>query len=246
VRERCESHKDADAAVELCAMAADPPASAPAPRPAPEQAPAPAPPPRRGPGLLRLVALLALVAALVVAGWLLFIKDDEDSGSGQERQTPAALSAELRDGEILAGPDATPFAMRYTKDWEPMEASELEDGDPRPTAGIRRKDRTGVLTVTVRGPVRGGINRLRTTLPGELERRFDDFRLVAIRTVEVAAGRALYASWIREETGRVQSNLVVPEGNRRSYSVDAVIQGDAQETAQEVGAMFRTFSIVGR
>jgi hypothetical protein len=228
-------------------MAADPPASAPAPDPMP----APAPPRKKkrgGPGLVPILVAVVLVVAIVLGVYFLFIKDDDDGGSvDQQRQSPQSLSEDLRDGRILAGPEQAPFAMRYTDDWETVAADDLEtEGDAQPLAGIKRKDGTGVMTVTLGGPVKGGINTLRASLPGELEKRFDDFRLVAIRPVEIAAGRALYTSWVREETGRVQTNLVVPDGNRRSFAVDAVIKGGAQETAQEVGAIFRTFSIVKR
>jgi hypothetical protein len=228
-------------------MAADPPASAPAPEPMP--APAPQRKKKRGgPGLVPILIAVVLLVAIGVGVYFLFIKDDDDEGSAnQKKQSAASLTEDLQNGRILAGPEQAPFALRYTDDWETVDGDDLEgEGESQPIAGIKRKDGTGVITVTLGGPVKGGINTLRESLPGELEKRFKDFRLVAIRPVQVGAGRALYTSWVREDSGRVQTNLVVPDGNRRSFAVDAVIQSGADETAQEVGAIFRTFSIVNK
>jgi len=186
-----------------------------------------------------LLGLLVL-AALVVGALLLFGGDDDEQGSGGD------VAQRIRDGRVLLGPREAPFAMRYPETWSLLRAQQLGEGDPPPLAGLRRDDRSGVLTVSVRGPVRGGIASLRRRLPGELRDRFPDFRLVTSRIIEVAGGRALYTSWVRTRSGRVQSNLVVPQGNRASYSVDAVLRGDAEVAAREVGAMLRTFDIVQR
>ena len=64
--------------------------------------------------------------------------------------------------------------------------------------------------------------------------------------MRVAAGPALYASFVRERSGQIHSMLVVPEGRRRSYQVDAAIRPEAQDAAAEVGAMLKTFDIAGR
>ena len=95
----------------------------------------------------------------------------------------------------------------------------------------------------MREPIRGGIASLRRTLPADLEQRFPDFRLVAIRQVRVAAGPALYTSFVREESGQIQTMLVVPQAGRRSYQVDAVIRSEAQDTAAQVGVMLGTFDL---
>jgi hypothetical protein len=196
-------------------------------------------PRRRGPRPSRLAGILLAVAAFAVAAMLILGGDD----GGQEERSAEELERALVAGGVLRGPPDSRFALRHTDDWDPLTREELAEGDPPPLAGVRRRDGSGVVTVSERGAVRGGIDRLRRTLPGELEARFDDMRLVGIRFVEVAAGRALYTSWVREQTGRVQTNLVVPDGNRRSFSVDAVIRGDAAAASQEVGAMLRSFAI---
>ena len=188
---------------------------------------------------------VAIVLAAVALGIVLMGQSDEEPPKPEVRkaESRSAIERDLRDGDVLAGPSPTPFVLRFTDDWAELDDEALGDGDPRPVAGLRRNDNSGLLTVSVRGPVRGGIASLRRTLPDELEQRFDDFRLVAIRQVRVAAGPALYTSFVREKSGQIQTMLVVPDGNRRSYQVDAVIRGEAQDTAAQVGVMLGTFQV---
>jgi hypothetical protein len=186
------------------------------------------------------------VAILIVAvglGLVLMGREDAPEPEVRKAQSRATIERELRDGEVLEGPDQAAFAMRFTDDWTRIDGTTLGEQEAQPVAGLRRKDNSGLLTVSVRGPVRGGIKELRRTLAADLEQRFDDFRLVAIRPVQVKAGRALYASFVREKTGQIQTMLVVSDGNRRSFQVDAAIRGEARDTAAQVGAMLATFDL---
>ena len=204
--------------------------------------PPPATPGRGRSNLPRILAAVAAVAALVVILLVTGVIGGDDDGGSSEVPTSEELVKELREGKILVGPSQAPFAMRYTNDWSLLEAEQLRTaGNTPPIAGLRRADSSGVLTVTLRGPIKGGIGSLEQRLPDELARRFDDFRLQTIRRIDVAAGEALFTSWTRTRSGRVQSQLVVPVSNKRSFSVDVVLAADARDAAAEVGSMFRTF-----
>ena len=188
------------------------------------------------------IVLVAVALGIVLMGG----DDDPPAPEVRKAQSRETIERDLRDGDVLDGPAHAPFRLRFTDDWDRLDREQLGDGDPRPIAGLRRTDNSGLLTVSVRGPVRGGIKTLQRTLPGELEERFDDFRLVSMRQVRVAAGRALYTSFLREKSGQIQTMLVVSEGNHRSYQLDAVIRSEAQDTAAQVGVMLGTFDIAGR
>lgn len=185
--------------------------------------------------------LAALVVTLVVAGCG---GGDDGDGKADQEAPPTAdeVARELRDGKILTGSREAPFAMRFTDDWVQVAPGDLRkpDDDP-PIAGLRRSDGSGLLTVTMRGPIRGGIRVVEKELPAELERRIPDFRLQRVRRIRVAAGPALYALWTRTKTGAVQSQLVVPVSNQRSFTVDVLLQPGARDAPVEVGAMLRTF-----
>jgi hypothetical protein len=189
---------------------------------------------------------IAIVLVAVAFGFSLMGRDDPPPPEVRKAQSPATIERDLREGEVLTGPRDTPFSLRHPERWAVLEDDEIPEGDPQPAAGLRRNDSSGLLTVSVRGPVEGGIASMEKTLADDLERRIDDFRLTAIRRVRVAAGPALYASFVRERSGQIQTMLVIPEGNRRSYQIDAAIRPEAQDTAAEVGAMLRTFDIAGR
>ena len=195
--------------------------------------------------LIAVVAVAAIVAILFLTGVIGGDDDDDGGGDAAGTKAPTAeqLVKELREGKVLIGPSEAPFAMRYTNDWTLLTGEQLRTAgnDTPPAAGLRRNDRSGVLTVTIRGPVKGGIGSLEKRLPDELAARFDDFKLQTIRRINVAGGPALYTSWTRSKTGRVQSQLVVPVSNKRSYSVDVVLAANAKDAAAETGAMFRTF-----
>jgi hypothetical protein len=187
-----------------------------------------------------------VIAVGVTLGWILIPKDPPDDPAADDTPSRQEILADLREGGTLTGPPSAPFSLRHTDDWTPLPREQLEGREPEPLAGLRRRDNSGALTVTEGGPVEGGIARLRRTLPATLRERFDDFRLVAIRRVRVQAGPALYTSFVRQRTNEIQTVLVVPDGNRRSFQVDAVIRGAAADTAAEVGVMLGTFDIAGR
>jgi hypothetical protein len=189
---------------------------------------------------------VAIVLVAIAFGFSLMGRDDPPPPKVRKAPSAATIQRDLREGEVLDGPSRTPFALRHPDTWEALEEDEIPDGDPKPAGGLRRNDSSGLLTISVRGPIEGGIKTLERTLPDDLRARIPDFRLVAIRRVRVAAGPALYASFVREDSGQIQTMLVVPEGNVRSYQLDAAIRPEARDTAAEVGAMLRTFDIAGR
>jgi len=187
----------------------------------------------------RLIVTFGVACALGLGGC------GGGDGDDNAQALPSAedVARSLREGDVLLGPREAPFAMRYPDSWRPLPQRRLRQADPPPIAGLERRDGTGIITVAVRGPVRGGIRSLVGRLPAELRRRYADFELQEQREVRVAAGRALYTSWVRSRSGIVQSNLVVPVSNRRSYSVDGVLRGGASRTARETGTMLRTFDL---
>jgi hypothetical protein len=175
--------------------------------------------------VLAIAAMVALVVAVGGGG-----SDDRRAG-GKARQGTFARA--------LVGPESAPFALYYQRSWEQIQRDELDGAEV--AAGIRRRDHRGAITVSVGGPLeRGGMRRLSSKLRGELKQRFRDLEFVSSKTVRTSSGTALYTSWVRRGSGAVQANLVVPDG-RRTYLLDATVQGTAREAAVEVGTIFQGF-----
>lgn len=188
---------------------------------------------------------IAIVLATAAFGFSLMGRDDPPPPKVSKAPSRATIERELREGEVLKGPADTPFTLRHPDRWEPLKETEIPEADPRPITGLRRNNSAGLLTVSVADPLEGGIAAQEKTLRADIERRVPDARVTAIRKVQVAAGPALYASFVRESNNQIQTILVVPDGDR-SYKLDAAIRPEAQDAAAELGAMLRTFDIAGR
>jgi hypothetical protein len=176
-----------------------------------------------------VLAVAAIVALVVVVG----------GGGGGDDPPVRGKAREGTFARALVGPESAPFALYYQRTWEQIERDELDGGEV--AAGIRRRDHRGAVTVSVGGPLEpGGMRRLSSKLRSELKKRFDDLQFVSSKTVRTSSGTALYTSWVRRGSGSVQANLVVPDG-RRTYLLDATVQGTAREAAVEVGTIFQGF-----
>lgn len=181
------------------------------------------------------LALLAAAIALAVFGVIRLTADDDEDTSRPAQPAPAAGAATLR------GPADAPFTLQHPRTWRAERpADDAPSQGLRALAVLRREGDSGVVAVSLRGPV-GGLDRLRRTLPRALDRRFKDFRLQASRVIRVRGGEALYTTWIRERTGRVQANVVIPDGSERSYALDATLPGNAQQAARELGGIVASF-----
>jgi hypothetical protein len=195
----------------------------------------------RGPNHLTLGIAIAVVC--IVGGF--FVMVNEDPPKPVERAVPARAEIEraVREGEVLRGPAGAPFALRYPDGWEPMDRDELQSVGGGALAGLRSDDNSGLLTVTVRPPIEGGVAAVQRDLPGQLRRAFDDAGAVTVRRLRVAAGPAVYASLRRGESGQLQSLLVLPDVGGQSYQVGAAIRPTARDVAAQVGVMLRTFDV---
>ena len=188
---------------------------------------------------------IAVVLISVSLG-VVVMSREPDAPAPKDRQaaSPAAIERQLREGEVLAGTDDTPFRLRHPDEWVEIEKHQLPKADPSPVAGLRRTNNAALLAVSVDGPVEGGLDRLERETRRRGDSDDEDLRLRAVRRVRVAAGPALYASYTRRSSKQIQTALIVPDGDR-SYRVDAVVRSEARDAAAQLGAMLRTFDVAG-
>lgn len=143
-------------------------------------------------------------------------------------------------GSTVTGPSRAPFRLDYPGGWRRIARAELHRMKTPPIAGLRRSDAQGVLFLTIRGPLLRTLDELGPKLVAKLGERLTDFELVTSKVIDVAAGPALYTSWVRPADGRVQANLTVPVGDL-TYSIDATLPTGASEVARDVGAIMASF-----
>ena len=173
--------------------------------------------------LLGATAALAVVAVLAVV--VLGGDDDQDkpARAGAQTAQPAGQLPE--------------FALNFPKTWKRV-AAEAKPGEA-PRAVIQRKDGSGIVTMTINGPVKQSLDALRGDMKTALTKKFPGLRELQFKRIKVEAGDGLLSTWVSAK-GRVQSNLVVPAG-KVSYSLDAVVTPGKEKTATEVGKIYAAF-----
>ena len=202
----------------------EPPVGEPVPMPPPGATTEPPRRKRRRRGLV-----IALLAILLLGGAAAAVQVFVDPfGSGKS------------DGPVLRGPESAPFKLDYPSTWRPLTNAELSTLPGQPIAVIRRKDGRGTMVVSERPPVTQPLSELPAGLKKTLSRRFDDFREVGVKVVNLGGSQALIYSFARTKTGTAQTLVIVPSG-RHSYTLNAVVPPRSPDSAREVGAMIATF-----
>ena len=192
-----------------------------------QHAPVRPPTPRRGGrgplagGAVLLFVVAALMSFLVTRG----------------ESTPHGTA---RTGKTISGPAGTGYTIWQDGDWRSLTGQALIEQPGDPLAVLRRKDGRGLLVVRGEGRAPRSFENFTKLLDREFERRIPDFRKRSSRTLRIRAGRAFFYSYIRERRGTVHSIVLVPAG-ARSYVLNAVVQGDERDAAEELGRMIVSF-----
>ena len=165
---------------------------------------------------IAVVAVLAAVAIGVLAYW--------PAGSPDS-------------GAALAQVNAERFTMTYPEGWKQEE---------RIPAGmqavLRRADGKAFIVVREQKPLTGDPHKLVRGLDRELERRLGDFTRTQAQVVNIEAGQAISYTYARMRAGTANGVVLVPAGDR-SYSIDTVVVGGANDAARELGAIVRSFEL---
>lgn len=171
-----------------------------------------------------VLAAVAVVALLVASG-------DDDAKGTNTAGVPAAQRA--------SGP-MPDFELKFPSAWRRLAAEEAKGRGEGPRLVIARKDKAGMLSMAIRGPIRQSLASLKADLEARLKKQFPQMRSFESQRVTVPAGPGLHTTFVDGRTGRVQTNLVIPAG-KLSYVLDAVVRGDSRAAAREVGLMFSAF-----
>jgi hypothetical protein len=193
---------------------------------APTAPPPPAEPPKQGFFRRRLPILVGAVvlAGAAAAAILIFLGGSNDKG-----------------GTVKGPNKANAFTISYPDAWRPLSASKVAGLPGHPLAVLRRSDGKGYVVVRrERGTPPANLTKLGASLGAQLKKRVPDLQLRSTKTVKIRAGNALFTSYIRKKTGTVQSVVVVPAGNR-TFTLNTVSRGGANNVAREIGRMILSF-----
>jgi hypothetical protein len=174
----------------------------------------------RAPRRDRLIAVVAVLAAAAIAFIAFFLPGSSETG-----------------GNATATVEAAGFTMSYPDGWHQVD---------RVPAGmqavLRREDGKAFLVVREEGPLEGDLAQLTRGLDRELERRFEDYTKTQAQVVQLEAGRAFSYTYARTRAGTANGVVLVPAGDR-SYAIDTVVLGGANDAARELGAIVRSFDL---
>jgi hypothetical protein len=139
----------------------------------------------------------------------------------------------------LKGPNDT-FTLTYPEGWIPLSKQELEGLQGSPVAGVRRKDREGIVILNRQEHVTRDLDQLTRQLDRKLKKRIPDFEKVSSKVVSVKAGRAFMYSYVRKRKGTAHSVVVVPAGSG-GYTLNVVVAGGTEDVARQAASMIRSF-----
>lgn len=153
-----------------------------------------------------------------------------------------ALDVVARGGGTLTGPEGAAFRVEYPEGWSPDSGAELAAFTDPPLAVLRHDEGRGVIVIRLEARFAGNLQEFADDLEQELDDRLPDFRPVGARVVRIAAGSAFSYSYVRELRATAHSIIIVPAGNR-SYVLDTVVAGGADDVAREAGRIVDSFSL---
>lgn len=142
----------------------------------------------------------------------------------------------------LTRPGGEPITLEYPSDWQPLDQDQLSAFGTSPLAALRQKDGKGTVVVRREKPFSGNLKKFARDLRTALDKRIPDFKEVSARIVNVASGNAFYYSYVRTRRGTVHTIVIVPAGTR-SYVLDTVTAGGADDVARELASIITSFTV---
>jgi hypothetical protein len=173
--------------------------------------------------LVLALAATALVLAAAIAVAVALLARGED-GTEPVRHTAADRS----------------FSVAVPAGWKALDERRLAEVPSTPAAVLRREDRRGLVVIRRQPALERSSRSLTQDLTRQLRRRFEGMRPVAARAVRLRSGPAYVYTFVRPQTGTVQS-IAVAALPDRTYTLDAVTRAGARDVAAQIGAIVRSF-----
>jgi hypothetical protein len=144
-------------------------------------------------------------------------------------------------GTLSSSSKENAFNISYPKSWSPLSTDKVASLPGHPLAVLRRNDGQGVVVIRREtGAPPADLNTLGAQLGQQLKRRVPGLKLHTQKLVKIRSGTALYTSYVTKK-GTVQSVVVVPAGSR-TFSINTVSRGGADNVAREIGKMILSFN----
>jgi len=173
----------------------------------------------RAPRRERLIAVVAVLAAATVGLLAYWPAPSPDTGVD------------------LARVNAEGFTMSYPDGWR-----QEERGPAGMQAVLRREDGKAFIVIREQRPLTGDPHKLVRGLDRELGRRLPDFERTQAQIVNIGDRKAISYTYARTRAGVANGVVLVP-ADGRSYAINTVVAGGANDAARQVGAIVRSFDV---
>jgi hypothetical protein len=151
-----------------------------------------------------------------------------------------ALGDEDKSSNKLTGTSKDSFTLSYPSSWRPLTGRALDRQPGNPLAVVRRKDGKGFVVLRKEGRAPKNFTAFSADLNRALDKRVPDFQKRSSKVIEIGAGKAFFFSYIRRTKGTVHTVVLVPDG-KRSYVLNTVSRGGAEDVARQVARMILSF-----
>jgi hypothetical protein len=144
-----------------------------------------------------------------------------------------------RSGSSAFGSGKDAFNMSYPKTWSPLPKREVALLPGHPVAVLRRNTGGGLVAIREQRSPAPDLNKLGGQITRQLKGKDPSVTIHTQKVVKIRSGPALLTTYINR-AGQVQSLVVVPAGSR-TFTIDSVSPGGADDVAREIGKMIISF-----
>jgi hypothetical protein len=176
-------------------------------------------PPRRWPWVV------GAIAALAIAGFLIWFFVIRDTGPGNE----------------VHGPSGAPFTLTLPSGWRSLSQEELSQLPGSPVAVMQQTDGSGVVIINTQPPTNGSLEALGKQIEQKLKKNTPDYKPIGTSTLNLPAGQAVQISYARTKAGTANTLVVVSAGGR-IYTLNSIIPGGDQESVKEAIQIIQSFN----
>jgi hypothetical protein len=176
-------------------------------------------PPRRWPWIV------GGIAALLIAGFLVWFFVIRDTGPGNE----------------VHGPSGAPFTVTLPSGWTSLSQEELLQEPGSPVGVMRQTDGAGVVIINTQPPTNGSLPALAKEIETKLKKNIPDYKPIGTSTLNLPSGQAVQISYARTQAGTADTLVIAPAGGR-IYTLNSVIPGGDKQSVKEAVDIINSFN----
>ncbi len=172
--------------------------------------------------LLKIVAIVIVVAGVGVTVWYLAIRSSPTTNS-----SPIALKT---------------IHLTYPSDWRAVSAKSVRGAPSSAVLVLQRKDKSGVLIVLSAGRAPAFNAASANAIGATLSKTYADYKFLGTRVLQLKQEKAFLFSYLRTRQDMLHTITFVPAG-RRSFLIETASSPTNRNLGAEIGAILESATI---